>query len=108
MSAREKIIEAIQDFDWGPDLALPSEPEDRDWVSDLADAICAAIDDQPFHVIEVTDTGWTLKHPLDCRDGLFECPTNEAAERLDGPPCAPGRYKVTLDKGLLIIGEPTS
>jgi hypothetical protein len=101
VTAREKIIEAIRDFDWSN---VDPHSDLGEWVPNLADAICSAIDDQPFHVLDVTDTGWTLKHPLDCRDELFECPHNRAAEALEGPPAKPGRYRVSTDgRGHIVI-----
>jgi hypothetical protein len=107
MSARDKVIEAIKEFrfwNYGMDEVDPNS-EYAEWVPALADAICAAIDDQPFHVIEFGD-GWTLKHPLDCRDTLFECPVNRAAEALDGPLKPPGRYRCELDeRGGLAVWE---
>jgi hypothetical protein len=51
MSARDKVIEAIREFqfwNYGMDDVDP-QAETAEWVPDLADAICAAIDDQPFH-----------------------------------------------------------
>lgn len=32
------------------------------------------------HVIRFSERGWTIRHPLACRPGLFECPVNQAAE----------------------------
>jgi hypothetical protein len=105
MSAREKIIEAIKGFNWGNysldevEMGLADYPDLQDWVPALADRICAAIDDQPFHVLDVGEDGWTLKHPLDCRDDLFNCPFNQAAERMRGPIAEVGQWRVEL-------GEP--
>ncbi|MFI7072071.1 DUF6085 family protein [Micromonospora sediminicola] len=68
----------------------------------------APADDDPRHIIELRADGWTLKHPLSCRLGdLFGCRVNEAAEELDGPPGAPGRYAVTVDSidGRLRVGD---
>lgn len=110
MSARDKVIEAIRDFrfhNYGLDDVDP-ESEYAEWVPDLADAICAAIDDQPYHIIEVRADGWTLKHPLNCRDKLFECEYNRAAEVLAGPPASLGRYRVDLNAhGELALGDRT-
>lgn len=107
MSARQKIIEAIASFPfqrYGMDV--DPRADTAEWVPVLADRICDAIDDQPHHVLDLTDTGWTLKHPLDCRDELFECPYNRAADRLEGPPAPLGRYYVTVDgHGALVVGD---
>ncbi len=56
------------------------------------------------HVAEFREDGWTLKHPLACRPNLFDCALSRAAEFLDGPPAALGRYPVELDQtGLLVV-----
>lgn len=65
----------------------------------------AALDvDQPYHVLDVRENGWTLKHPLSCRPRLFDCPVNVACEQLDGPPAEVGRWAVDVgeDGGLLV------
>jgi hypothetical protein len=106
-TAAEVIAQAIRDFrfsDHGMPWMAP-ESARAEWVPALAAAIVAALDNQPYHVLDVTETGWTLKHPLDCRPELFACPTHRAADELDGPPAAPGRYRVDLVDGQLAIGE---
>lgn len=112
MSAKEKIIEAIREFNWGRysqdqiEMGLADYPDAQDWVEALADAVCAAIDDQPFHTIDLREDGWTLKHPLDCRDDLFGCVFNDAARALDGPPDGLGIYRVVVQNGdLVLVGD---
>lgn len=41
--------------------------------------------DDANHYISITPTGWTLQHPLSCRETgvLFNCPVNKAAEAHD-------------------------
>lgn len=64
-------------------------------------AICSGQD--PEHIIELTDTGWTLQHSLACRlEGeLFDCPINKAVQDwmadLGKAPAARGRWYVTLN-----------
>lgn len=107
MSARDKVVATIKGFSWhNYRLDEVGEAASDDWAHALADDVMAALDPEPFHTMDVGSHGWTLKHPLDCRDDLFNCPTNRAAEDLDGPPAEPGRYRVTLVEGLLVIGGP--
>jgi len=51
------------------------------------------------HVAEFREDGWTLEHPLECRESsLLDCPLNALCKALGGPPEeGPGRYKVALD-----------
>ncbi len=49
------------------------------------------------HIIEFTETGFGIQHPAPCRPNLLGCPLQAAAQRLDGPPVAPGRYVCVLD-----------
>lgn len=99
MSAREKIIEAIRGIKY-------DEAHFAEYAADLADAILAAIDDQPFHTIELRQHDWTIKHPLDCRDDLFGCEYNHAARGFDGPPKeGVGVYKVALDGSRRLVIE---
>lgn len=108
MSAKEKIIEAAyRAISLHSDIELAS---DRQAVAvAVADEVMAALDAQPFHTVGLFEDGWTLKHPLDCRDRLFECEYNAATGALDGvPESGPGVYRVSLnDRGLLVIEERT-
>jgi len=45
------------------------------------------------HRIEFRADGWTIQHPLACRDDMFGCPLNRAAEDLNGPPSDLGIYE---------------
>lgn len=113
VTAKEKITEAIREFNWGNysldevEMGLADYPDQQDWVSALADAIGAALDDQPFHTVDLREDGWTLKHPLNCRDRLFSCEYNDALGALDGvPESGPGVYRVSLNgRGWLVIDE---
>lgn len=49
------------------------------------------------HIIDFGDTGFGIQHPASCRPNLLVCPFQAAAQRLDGPPVAPGRYVCVLD-----------
>jgi hypothetical protein len=108
MSAKEKIIEAAYraislnaDIDFASDRQALAEA--------VAEAVLAALDAQPFHTVNLREDGWTLKHPLDCRDQLFDCEYNAATGALDGvPESGPGIYRVSLnDRGWLVIEERT-
>jgi hypothetical protein len=49
------------------------------------------------HVVEFSESGFTVQHPLRERDRaeLFDCGLHaELNEALDGPPVPPGRYRV--------------
>lgn len=58
-------------------------------------------DRETGHVADVTEDGWTLKHPLRERigDGLFTCGAGGALARLAeaGALPAPGRWRLRLD-----------
>jgi hypothetical protein len=55
-------------------------------------------DDGPTHIIEFTETGWTIQHPIACRPTLFTCPVNQAAQsNFTGPPPALGRYECDVN-----------
>ncbi|GIJ36705.1 DUF6085 family protein [Micromonospora andamanensis] len=93
-------------------IVLPPPPRCVSDAKAVLDALAAAgriaPDDDPRHVIEFRADGWTLKHPLSCRPRLFECRFSDAAQALDGPPTALGRYVVDLSDdgqgGCLVIG----
>lgn len=66
------------------------------------------LDGAGSHTIEVREDGWTLQHSLACRAAgtLFDCPVNEACNKLMGMPAAPGRYEVEVDEnGELLVGD---
>ncbi|MBM7788879.1 DUF6085 family protein [Tenggerimyces flavus] len=46
------------------------------------------------HVVTLTETDFTIRHPLRERlgDALLECHLHEHLRSLDGPPRKPGRY----------------
>ncbi len=54
-------------------------------------------DPETGHVIDVTDDGWTLKHPLRERtgDGLFACKAGEVVSRAgEEGALLPGRWRL--------------
>jgi hypothetical protein len=62
--------------------------------------------DSPEHVIQITDDGWTIMHPIACRPDLFACPVNRAAgDRLKTPIGPNGRYVCSLEDGQFTIGR---
>lgn len=73
----------------------------------------AILDDStPYHLIDLTDTGWTLKHPIACRPDLFNCPVNRAAQNIGTAkptvvfgPLGPGVWRVEMDADKLVFVE---
>lgn len=63
---------------------------------------CAAdrvLDDRETeHIVLIGESSFSLQHPLRERgEDLFNCNMHERLSALDGPPAAPGRYRVTHD-----------
>ena len=52
------------------------------------------------HIVEFTDTGYGLQHPLDCRPDLIGCPFNQYLAGLDEPDRPPGRYVMAWDEAV--------
>lgn len=63
---------------------------------DTVDTILA--ESETEHIVLVDEGGFSLQHPLRERvDGeLFDCQVHGRMRGLDGPPAAPGRYRVTI------------
>jgi hypothetical protein len=54
-----------------------------------------------YHVYEQREDGWSIKHPIACRDEMLDCPVHKAVSLFHAPPVAPGRYRVELgEQGL--------
>lgn len=72
-------------------------------------ALASIQDHDPHHVIQLSDNGWTLKHPLACRETeLFSCPVNaQVSDQMsDGAPEERGTYVVALDtRGFAVLAE---
>lgn len=112
MSGHSKFSELVKDKPPVPlhtRIAAALEARESEWVTpfnDLIDIDKAAeiaaetalkfLDDDPHHVVRVTNDGWTLKHPLSCRaeTGLFDCPINKALEQF--PDLVPGIWNVSF------------
>ncbi|TKJ24377.1 hypothetical protein A6V29_04940 [Blastococcus sp. CCUG 61487] len=62
--------------------------------SDAVDEILA--DRETEHVVVLAEETFSVQHPLRERldDELFTCPLHEWLQQQDGPPEAPGRYRV--------------
>lgn len=60
-------------------------------------------DAETCHVVVLDETAFTIRHPLIERldDALMQCSLHEYLAGLDGPPAAPGRYRVTGQPGKL-------
>lgn len=67
------------------------------------------LSESPEHVIEFTDQGWTIMHPIACRPDLFACPVNRAAgDRIEqrGQWISDGRYVCSVtDDGRFVVGR---
>lgn len=63
----------------------------RTAVADILD------DGETSHIVKIEESSFFLKHPLRERiaDDLFGCAFHERLSALDGPPRAPGTYRVT-------------
>lgn len=55
---------------------------------------------EPWHVVEITETGWTLSHPIVERltGELLDCPAGGHVGTHETPPLPPGRYRM-IDAG---------
>jgi hypothetical protein len=61
-----------------------------------------------LHILEVTETDWSLQHPLSCRPNLLDCPFHAATKCLmvESPPEAPGRWAIEFARsGQLVPSE---
>lgn len=64
--------------------------------------------DEPRHIIDLREDGWTIQHPLSCRPDLFSCPVNRVvSEELRDPLDFTGRFEVGLndDGDTFVIGD---
>jgi Family of unknown function (DUF6085) len=64
-------------------------------------------DKETAHIVVLEETTFTVRHPLHERldDALMQCSLNGYLAGLDGPPAAPGRYRVTGEPGNLTWTE---
>lgn len=64
-------------------------------------------DPEHLDVVEFTETGFTVLHPLRERLGdLFACRVHALCSGLPEPPDGhPGRYHATVDDGVLVLEE---
>lgn len=49
-----------------------------------------------YHVYEQRPDGWSVKHPLACRDEMLDCPVHLAASAYQSAPVKPGRWRVEI------------
>jgi len=111
LPVRELIVQALR--------AEPGDKPDRALLH-AADAVLArlhaggytVVEDDPRHLLQFTDSGWTLQHSLTCRlDGrLFDCPVNTAVSawlRDDGDPRMRGLFHVDVDDhgDVVLLGQ---
>jgi len=54
---------------------------------------------QDEHIVEFSETGYGLQHPIRCRPNLLGCQFNEWLASEMGPDEEPGRYLMTWRKG---------
>ena len=51
-----------------------------------------------YHVAEIRADGWSIKHPVSCREEMLDCLLHEvASHHWQEPPAVPGRYRADLD-----------
>lgn len=65
------------------------------------DAVSAILDDaETDHIVELTDSSWSVRHPLRERidDAMLDCPLGRWLADLSGPPHKPGRYVARLSE----------
>lgn len=97
-------------------LSVVAEPtaDDYDRWQTIAEVLADEIgrlrillSESPEHVIEFTDEGWTIMHPVACRPDLFACPVNRAAgDMVRSPVPRNGRYACALDgDGQFAVGR---
>lgn len=57
-------------------------------------------DEEKEHVVSIQDRTFTVRHPLRERvdDAMLDCTLHSWVAGLDGPPRAPGRYRVSGDQ----------
>lgn len=77
-------------------------------LADEVGRLRIVLSESPEHVIEFTEQGWTIMHPIACRPDLFACPVNRAAGDTvrKGAPPDNGRYVCSLDEdGQFVVGR---
>jgi hypothetical protein len=97
LSPRARIAFSDHLGDWQAALtALLAEVDKRYHLSDER------------HLVNLTETGWTIKHPMICRPHLFTCPFNNVMPPAYDPSIptgvyvgrlehAPGGFRLALD-----------
>lgn len=97
---RDRLAELSQ-----KDPALLSADEWRDIVSLADDGLTFRLLSEQGHVVEFTEDGYGLEHPVTCRiqARLLDCPVDQAVRALSGNPFGEaGRYRVIIgDAGVL-------
>lgn len=76
-------------------------------VDEVLDALAKT---EPWHVVEITETGWTMSHPIVERltGELLDCPAGGHVGTHETAPLPPGRYRMieTEDAWEFFIIEP--
>lgn len=86
---------------------LEGAEAERDRLNAQRDAVLALLA-ADVHVVELRKTTYGLQHGFPCRPHLLDCPVERALNALSGSPAAPGRYRVALVDGELVIGDPVA
>lgn len=94
-------------FDEYGDVEDADRPAGDRLIAAAIQALGAPVEDDDRHIIDVTENGWTIKHPLSCRPNLFDCPVNKAATRdLTEASAELGRFACDVDDdGHFTIGQ---
>jgi len=80
-------------------------PDQETAIDALIDhAVDRALNRPTYHVLETTETEWSLQHPITCFPGVFDCAVHKAMAELEDAPAPPGRHRVELVAGDLVIG----
>lgn len=75
---------------WLEEINIRASQFEDLYTADATRTLLDILQDSPEHIISVTEEGWVLTHPLECRPRLEECPYNLAAIiRVD-----PGKYRI--------------
>lgn len=61
-------------------------------------AVADMLDRPSYHVVEIGEGGWAIQHQTTCFPNLLDCGLHHRfsnwMDTLDGPPVAPGRYRL--------------
>lgn len=93
-AAVEAAGEALADVSRLPEwMQTPALGQDLKPVAQLAvEAVWKLLDSWPFHVVEFSESGFVIQHPLSCRPKLFECQVSHAQPIFDSEEGKAGHF----------------